>query len=435
MMGPLLTVERLRVVYAQRTALDELSLTAEPGTLVALAGPNGSGKSTLLRAIVGLERPAAGTVRVAGVPIGAMGVAQRARRVSWMPQDEPPGDNLPVEEYVAYGRNPYRGPFGPENEEDRAAIARAIDLVAAGEFVGRRVYELSGGERQRVRIARVLAQETPLVLLDEPTAHLDIGHQIDLLTRLRTIAHEQGTVLLVALHDLNLAARFSDRILILSRGRCVADGAARDVLSPELLADVWGITAELRHDPQTDQPYLIPRVTLPTVPPAPTRTRVPRPRVHVLAGGGSGRELLPALAAEGWSISVGPLPLFDSDQELAEQLRLTTLEEVPFAPIGSETRARARELLHAAAAVVVAPFPVGPGNLALLEELVALPPTVPVLLVPQPAGRTWDYTDGRATELRNRLTRTQPEAPAAPGALVAALRRRLSTDAPSDGSP
>lgn len=424
MSAPVLEVAALDVRYGRRTALTDLSLTAEPGSVLALAGPNGSGKSTLLRTIVGLERPAAGAVRVGGLPVRTMGIAERARAVSWMPQEEPPGDNLPVEEYVAYGRHPYRGAFGAETADDRRAVTQAIELVAASEFVGRRIFELSGGERQRVRLARVLAQEAPLVLLDEPTAHLDIGHQIELLARLREIAQERRTALLIALHDLNLAARFSDRILVLARGRRVALGAAREILSPELLAEVWGITAELRRDPHTDQPYLIPRLPLPSPRPAPAPADAgQRRRVHLLAGGGSGRDLIPALAGAGFSVSVGPVPLFDSDQEQAEILHLATVLEVPFAPFAPETLARTRELIRAADAVVVAPFPVGPGNLAVFEELAALPPSFPIVLYRQPAGRAWDFTAGRATELRSRLRAAHADEPATTEELIGQLRR------------
>ena len=423
MTDPTLVVDDLAVAYGARPAITGLSFTAAPASVLALAGPNGSGKSTLLRTIVGLERAARGSLRVAGSPVAQLPYAERARRVSWMPQEEPAGDNLVVEEYVAYGRHPYRGSFGAETAVDRAAVERALGLVGAAEFTGRRIYELSGGERQRVRLARVLAQEAPLVLLDEPTAHLDIGHQIDLLARLRGLARDRGTCLLVALHDLNLAARFADQVLVLSRGRRMALGTPREVLSTRLLAEVWGVDAELRRDPRTDQPYLIPRLPAVPVSASPAVTADTRRRVHVLAGGGSARDLLPALVQAGFAVSVGPIPLFDSDHEVAEELHLPSVVELPFSRFSPETMERAQALMAAADAIVVAPYPVGPGNLATLRELGRLAPTRRVLFLRQPPGRIWDYTEGEATALRQELLAAHPEEPHDLDELLAALER------------
>lgn len=427
MTAPTLAVDDLSVSYGPRSAITGLTFQVEPGEVLALAGPNGSGKSTLLRTLVGLERARGGTIRVAGTFVAQLPFAARARRVSWMPQEEPLGDNLPVEEYAAYGRHPYRGSFGPETDADRAAVRSALELVGAAEFVGRRIHDLSGGERQRVRLARVLAQEAPLVLLDEPTAHLDIGHQIDLLARLRDLARDRRTCLLIALHDLNLAARFADRLLVLSRGRRMAFGTPRQVLSAALLAEVWGIDAELRRDPGTDQPYLIPRLPAAATPvPAPVPADARR-HIHVLAGGGSARDLLPALVQAGFAVSVGPVPLFDSDHEVAEELHLPSVVELPFSRFSDETLRRARQLMATADAVVVAPYPVGPGNLATLEELGEVARTQRVIFVRQPPGREWDFTGGRAAELRRSLITAHPEEPDDAGALVTALLRLAPT--------
>lgn len=408
MSSPSFSVGAVQVEFGDRVALRELSFEGAAATVLALAGPNGSGKSTLLRAVAGLESPTRGSITLGGTPLDALSLPERARRVAWMPQEEPAGDNLFVEEYVAYGRHPYRGPFGAETAEDRAAVARAFQVVGAEEFVGRRVWELSGGERQRVRVARVLAQEAPVVLLDEPTAHLDIGHQIDLLARLRGIAESRRTCLVIALHDLNLAARFADRLLVLSRGQRVAEGTPTEVLSPGLLREVWGISAELRRDPSTDQPYLIPRL------PSGTRTGpLPDPipgqrRVHVVSGGGAAAELLPLLVEAGFAVSVGPVHLFDSDQALAEELHLPTIGEVPFAPFSEETRLRAREFLERSDVVVLAPFPVAPGNLAGLEEVARLGPEREVRVMAQVSGRRWDYASGRGTEVRQQILAQHP---------------------------
>ncbi|MCI4336033.1 MAG: ABC transporter ATP-binding protein [Thermoplasmata archaeon] len=421
MSAPAFVVQGVHVAYGDRIALSEISFSGEAGTVLALAGPNGSGKSTLLRTIAGIERPREGRVQVGGVPVPELSFDERARRIAWMPQEEPVGDDLPVRDYVAYGRHPHRGPWGAETPEDRAAVLRAVGLVGVEDLADRRVWELSGGERQRVRLARVLAQEAPVVLLDEPTAHLDIGHQIDLLERLRSVASLRRTSLVIALHDLNLAARFADSLLVLSRGRRVAWGLPKEVLSPGLLQEVWGISAELRRDPTTDQPYLIPRLMASTVPPA-IPDRIPgQRRVHVVSGGGAAGELLPLLVQSGYAVTLGPVHLFDSDQSLAEELHVPTIVEVPFAPFSAETLQRTREFLGRADVVVVAAFPIGPGNLSGLEEVAHLGPEREVRLMAQATARPWDFTRGSAAATRERILAMHPGEAVDSGALLREL--------------
>jgi iron complex transport system ATP-binding protein len=404
MSGAALRVGGLSVRYRDRSALRDVTVGAEAGEIVALAGPNGAGKSTLLRAVAGLESPLQGSIVVGGTDLGELSLRARARQVGWMPQEEPRGDNLPVEEYVRYGRFPHVPPLAPESAADASAVERALRLAGADDLRGRSLWELSGGERQRVRLARVLAQGTPLLLLDEPTAHLDVGHQLDVLERVRGIARVDRITVVLAVHDLNLAARFADRIVVLHRGRVVADGRPREVLSPQLLLEVWGVVSELRYDARSQLPYLIPRAAASEVPlPHPTTT--PLPRVHVMAGGGSGADILRGLVDAGFAVSAGALPLFDSDTEVAQELGVPSALEVPFAPVSEATRARLRGFLAESAYVVVAPFPVGPANLANLEELQGREPAESIFFLGQPAGRSWDFTGGVAAGLRAELLR------------------------------
>jgi len=377
-------------------------MEARPGEVLALAGPNGSGKSTLLRVSLGLELPDEGSIALDGAGLERLSLRERARRVAWMPQEEPPGDNLPVVDYVRYGRFPHAAPFSPPSATDARAVENALRLSGSDDLGDRRVWELSGGERQRVRFARVLAQEAPILLLDEPTTHLDIGHQLDVLERVRSIARERSSVVVLALHDLNLAARFADRIVVLHRGRVAADGAPRAVLSPRLLSDVWGVASELKYDRTSHLPYLIPRTAVvPEVSEPPDASL--RARVHVMAGGGSGIELLQRLVDAGYSVSAGALPLFDSDTAVTEELRIPTAVEVPFAPISEETRSEVRAFLSESSAVVVGAFPVGPTNLANLEELLAFSRPDRLVFLAQPGPGPWDFTGGRAAAIRNEL--------------------------------
>jgi len=401
---PALRLAGLTVGYGTRPALQDVSLTVRPGEFVALAGPNGSGKTTLLRCVLGFLTPEAGSVEVYGKPVRSLSVLERARSVAWVPQGETPRDDVRLLEYVLYGRFPYHGPLDAETAADRAIAWQVLHEVGLADRAKDGILSLSGGERQRAILARALAQTTPILLLDEPTSHLDIAHQLDLLGRVRKLT-ERGTVTVVAaLHDLNLAARFSDRIVVLSRGRRVADGPPSDVISEELLARVWGVVADLRRDPRTGAPYLLPHHLVPPASPGPGNL-LGRGPVHVVGGGGAGAPYLRALTEAGFRVSAGALHLLDSDLETAESLGALTAVEVPFAPIGEEVRGRLDRLLDAATAVVVAPFPVGPSNLPNLEEVRRCLGRVPVLLVRRDPNAEWDFTGGRARALEEELRR------------------------------
>jgi iron complex transport system ATP-binding protein len=424
--GPGLEIEDLTVRYGDRLALSSVSLTVAPGEVVAIAGPNGSGKSTLVRSVATQVLGARGCVRIHGRSLEGLRPIERALLVAWMPQDEPLGDNVPLADYVEYGRYAHLARWSGGSSTDRQAVVNALREVDLTDFASRGVLELSGGERQRARLARALAQDAPVLLLDEPTAHLDVGHQLDVLERVRAHARRNRRAVLVALHDLNLAARFTDRVAVLSHGRLRTVGPPADVLSPELLAEIWGIVAEMRRDPSSGLPYLIPRLP---ARPLPARADRPRPfRVHVVAGGGSGGALVRAAIERGWEVSTGVLPLFDSDSELARELGVPAAVELPFAPIGPEALGRMDALLETADAIVVAPFPVGPTNLVNLEHLAEWVPRRPTILIDHRSGERWDYAGGQGESARARLVTS--------GALTApdvafALRWLAERSAPS----
>ena len=397
---PAVSVEHLTVRLGATVALRDVSLAVRPGELLAIAGPNGSGKTTFIRTVLGLVPAELGEVFLGGVPAARLSLEDRARRLAWMPQEEMPGDNVTLFEYVLYGRHPYVPRFGTEGEADRTAARKALDQVGLGDRAGDRTWEISGGERQRLRLARVLAQSTPVLLLDEPTAHLDMAHQLEVLERVRQLCHREGSAAIAALHDLNLAARFADRVVVLHHGRLVADGPASSVLSPVLLQEVWGVVADLREDPRSGVPYLIPR--LPPEVPKPT-TPVPPLRVHVVAGGGSASPILRRLWDRGFVVTSGIVALFDTDHTTAEELGIPVATEVPFAPLSQESRTQHRRLLSEADRIVVAPFPVGPGNLANLEDLQPFAGRTPIFLVGTSDWATRDFTGGAAAACRDRL--------------------------------
>ncbi len=395
--GPAARWTGVTVRFGERTALHSVDLSVRRGEFLALAGPNGSGKTTLLRALLGFLAPQEGSVELLGTPVDDLSVRERARRVAWVPQEESPRDDVPILDYVLYGRYAHLGPLEGETEEDLRRGRQALDDVGLADRALDGILSISGGERQRAILARALAQDAPVLLLDEPTAHLDIGHQLDLLERVRQLSRRRGVTVIAALHDLNLAARFADRIFVLSRGRAYADGPPARVISEELLVRVWGVVADLRRDPRTGAPYLLPhRVVAP--PPDGTVPPMLGP-VHVVGGGGAGSLYLRTLADEGYRVTAGALHLLDSDTETAETLGIPAAVEVPFAPLGAEVRGRNRELISAARAIVLTAFAVGPSNVANLEDVLPFVGPIPTLVLVHPASPAWDFTGGRASEL------------------------------------
>ena len=426
---PALSFREVSLRYGERSALSRVTFEARSGELVALTGPNGSGKTSLLRCALGLAEPSGGGAWVLGDDARGLSPKERALRVAWGPQDESPRDNVRVGEYVLYGRNAHLPPFVGEGPADRAAALRSLSDVDLTDRVDSGILELSGGERQRLLLARALAQEAPVLLLDEPTAHLDIGHQLDLLGRVRRLVQERRVCAVAALHDLNLAARFADRVVVLSHGRVVADGSPAEVLQPALLRQVWGVVAERRRDPRTGQTFLLPvRAIEPTAESPPSR----RPLVHVVGGGGAASELLRRLLEEGWPVTAGALPLLDTDAETAEELGIPFAAELPFAPLSEGVRQQHRGLLDAAAIIVLAPIPVGPSNLGNLEDLVGRAGRQPVILFEPTDFSTREFAGGAATRLRDRVVAEGATIVRDLDALLQALAQVAETRPPPD---
>ncbi len=220
-----------------------VGLTLHPGTLTALVGPNGSGKTTTLRLLAGLLKPSEGRVLGAGRDLSELPPRELAKRVTYVPQDTHLDFEFTVREIVAMGRHAHLGRFQPEGAHDREVIRRALERTDVLHLAERSVTELSGGERQRVVIARSLATEAGVLLLDEPTASLDIAHALDILALCRSLAAE-GKTLCLAIHDLNAAARFADRVGLMAGGSLVADGTPDDIFTPDRIASVFGVSVE-----------------------------------------------------------------------------------------------------------------------------------------------------------------------------------------------
>jgi iron complex transport system ATP-binding protein len=226
------------------TILSDVSLDIRPGEFLGIIGPNGSGKTSLMALMAGIRKPQAGIVALDGKPLASHGRQAIARRIAFVEQQAETTERITARQAVELGRTPHLGALTPWSKADDAIVERALAEVDMAHFSGRLWHTLSGGERQRLHIARALAQQAPILLLDEPTNHLDIGHQIGLLQLVR----EQELTVVAALHDLNHAAMFCDRIAVMLGGRIVALGTPAKVLEPQGLHDVFGVTVDVERD-------------------------------------------------------------------------------------------------------------------------------------------------------------------------------------------
>jgi len=254
------SISGLSFAYRDDPVLTALDLTVEPGEMVGLLGPNGSGKSTLLSLLAGVLTGAhgklAGFIRLDGEELASIPARARARRIALVPQNVPIPFAFTVREWVSLGRTPYLSAFRGEQEQDRAAVAQAMASAQVEHLAERLIGEISGGERQRATLAMALAQEPTLLLLDEPTAHLDLQHQVTLLELVRRLNREQGLTVIAAVHDMNLAALWFDRLLLLHQATLVADGTPAEVITAAQIRRVFGTSVQVLRHPTADAPLV-----------------------------------------------------------------------------------------------------------------------------------------------------------------------------------
>ena len=247
-----LSATRVTVAYDGDDVVHDASVTLRAGEVAALVGPNGSGKSTLLRTLARLQKPRTATLTIDGDTDGfALSPREFSRRVALLTQGRPTPSGLTVRDLVEFGRYPHRGRWGGADPGGRAAVDRALAMTGVTELADRGAENLSGGQLQRVWLAGCLAQETGVLLLDEPTTYLDLRYQVELLDLIRDLTDIHGIAVGVVLHDLDQAAAVADRIMLLEAGRIIADGSPEDVLTAERLTDTYGIRIEISHDPLT----------------------------------------------------------------------------------------------------------------------------------------------------------------------------------------
>jgi ABC-type cobalamin/Fe3+-siderophores transport system ATPase subunit len=256
----MLKIQNLSASYHGHQVLHDVSFEVKNSEVLALIGPNGAGKSTIIRAASGVI-PSTGIVQTNGDDFHALDPMQRAKYVAVVPQAISLPPAFTVWETVLMGRTPYLGFLGNASSHDEELARQALTRVNALAFAERRVGELSGGEAQRILLARALCQSTPILLLDEPTSHLDLQYQVSLLELIRDLAQKENLAVLIALHDLNLAARYADRVALLVGGRLDAIGTPRDVLTPEKISNAYCLPVQVVEHPFADSPLVLPGIS------------------------------------------------------------------------------------------------------------------------------------------------------------------------------
>ncbi|GAA1931993.1 ABC transporter ATP-binding protein [Nocardioides hwasunensis] len=253
-----LVAQQLTLGYRERTVIEGLDLEVPPGQITAIVGANACGKSTLLRSLSRLLAPTHGQVLLDGKQVHRLPAKELARTLGLLPQSPIAPEGIAVSDLVGRGRTPHQGMFSRWSSDDDVAVAAALDATQTAELADRPVDELSGGQRQRVWIAMALAQQTDLLLLDEPTTFLDVSHQVEVLDLLTDLNRSRGTTIVMVLHDLNLAARYADRLIAIAGGTVHSSGEPRDVLTEDMVRAVFGLDSQIITDPTSERPLMLP---------------------------------------------------------------------------------------------------------------------------------------------------------------------------------
>lgn len=356
-------VDQVTAGYGAEPVLDNLTLSIAPGEMVGILGPNGAGKSTLFSVLSGLRRPFKGQVSLFGVDVHKLAPADRARAIGVVPQDMDIPVPYTVEEFVTMGRTASMGRFASPTALDRQSIERALVFTDVADIRHRPVNELSGGERQRSIVAMALAQDPRIILMDEATSHLDINHRLEIMQLVERLNREDGVTVLMISHDLQLAAEFSERLILLDHGNVIADGSPASVLTEDTLRQVYHCNVRVNTDAASGSISIL---AAPRLPAPGTGKGI---RLHVIGGGGCGEAFFRRLALCGYTISSGVVNQGDQDSEVVQALGIETVFEKPFSPISAESLAAAMALANQADAFILSPVPFGTGNLANLKIL------------------------------------------------------------------
>jgi len=392
-----LTIDGIDCSYGSVDVLKDVGFAVESGQFLGVLGPNGSGKTTLLKSISRVLKPQKGAIFIGDENVYKMKTVDVAKQMAVVPQSTPVSFDFTALEVVLMGRNPHMARFKMEGKKDLDIAKNSMQLTRTWEFADRPVNELSGGESQRVIIARALTQEPQILLLDEPTTHLDISNQLEIMDLIKHLCETKKLLIVAVFHDFNLAARYCDSIILLNDGKIVAIGKMNDTLTSENVKKVFNVDTIVKKHPITGSLYVIP-ISRPII------QKQKSLLVHLICGGGTGSTVMKTLLDEGYRVTAGVLNLLDTDQETAQLLSVPTTNDAPFSPITDEAHKANLQMISKANVLVVTPTQFGEGNLRNLEAAeTALKEGTPTILLEDGPTEERDFTKGKATKYLTKL--------------------------------
>ncbi len=386
----MIEIKDIEIFYGDRKVLESICLSAENG-FTGIIGPNGSGKTTLLKSISRVLKPTRGIILLDGKDVYELKARDVAKNMAVVSQDTYLKFDFTAMDVVLMGRNPHLGRFEIEDADDMEIVEKAMRLTNTWHLADRSITEISGGERQRVIIARALTQEPGILLLDEPTTHLDINHQIEILDLIKELS--KRLVVIAVFHDLNLAARYCDELIMLSNGKIFASGKPEDVITPENMESVYGIEVIVKQDSGR-------LIVFPQRKPV----KSGRGRIHVVCGAGTATFLMNSLVNHGYKVTAGVLNEKDTDWDTAKTLGIEVVDENPFFYITEKKYQQNLEFIKQADFVVLTDIPFGEGNLYNLKAVIeAMKHGIQVIMIGGNEIDKKDFTGGKAIQLYNML--------------------------------
>ena len=377
--------------------LDDVTFTVESGSFLGVIGPNGSGKTTLLKIISKILKPSAGAVFIGGGDVNSLSNKEVARKVGVVSQES--GEYpFTVFDVVLMGRTPHLSRFQREAENDFKIAENAMQVTGIWKFKDKLITRLSGGEKQKVVIARALAQEPEVLLLDEPTSHLDISHQIAILELVRELCIKRGITVVSVFHDLNMAAKYCDSLVLLDKGKIICAGTPEAVLTPDNISKLFGVAVSVNRHPLTNSIYVIPHKAKRSI--DSDKNKINK-KIHVIGGGGAAQETMHALFDAGYCVTAGVLNVIDTDYETAKSLGIETVSEAPFSPITPESCEKNVEFIKNSDFLVIENICIGAGNLKNLEA--CLKAECPVVIIERVPVSERDFTLGDGTKIYEKL--------------------------------
>ncbi|MFO7928600.1 MAG: ABC transporter ATP-binding protein [Candidatus Humimicrobiaceae bacterium] len=396
----ILKVKNLNFSYDGNEVLRDVSFNVRQGSFISILGPNGSGKSTLINILSKVLKKFEGNITINSKSLDLLRPKEVAKLVAVVPQSTSPSFNFSVKELVSMGRYPYSSRFEAISNKDSQFIDEVMEKVKISEFAERKYNELSGGEKQRVIIAQALVQDTPILLLDEPTAHLDINFQIELLELFHKLNIVDKKTVIGIFHDINLAIQYSRKVMFLKDGRIFKYGNTSDVVNEENIERVFSSEVYVAKNPFTGKIYINP--TFNTRPQRDGKTR--DLRIHVIGGGGAASPIINSLYRKGYIVSCGVVNNLDTDLATCETLEIPYVSEAPFSPVSLYAQNKNLELINLSDVVILPPIEIGNGNFSnLVSVKEALDKKKKVIVISGESIEQRDHTGGKASTLYRKI--------------------------------